>query len=192
MNDYLISLYIDNELDLDEKITFVETVHDDGAFAKEATALLRQEKRLRTPLDGRFAAAPVFDAPPSAWREFWAAWTKPLAGFAAVMLVAALVAALRPNHPPVAAAAAAHRFVVYLPETNQAQIVGTFTDWRPVAMEPVGASGYWSLTLQVPQGEHRYSYLVDAERLIADPTVAIREQDDFGGENSVIEVRAAI
>jgi hypothetical protein len=190
MNDYLISLYIDNELDLDEKITFVEAVHEDGTFAAEATALLRQEKRLRAPLANRSARAPVFDAPPSVWREFWDVWSKPLAGFSTALLVVALVATLRPNQPT--AVAAAHRFVVYLPESNQAQIVGTFTNWRPMDMEPVGASGYWSLTLQLPQGEHRYSYLVDAGRHMADPAEAIREQDDFGGENSVIEVRAAI
>ena len=190
MNDYLISLYIDNELDLDEKITFVETVCDTGAFAAEATALLRQEKRLRAPLASQPAASPVYDAPPSLWQGFRDAWAKPFAGFATALLVVALVATLRPNHP--AAVAATHRFVVYLPETNQAQIVGTFTDWRPVDMEPVGASGYWSLTLNVPQGKHRYSYLVDAGRVMADPAEAIREQDDFGGENSVIEVRASI
>jgi hypothetical protein len=190
MNDSLISLYIDNELDLDEKITFVETVHADGSFAAEATALLKQEKRLRMQLEPGPSPAVVFDASPSLWQGFWDAWAKPLAGFATALLAVTLVATLRSNQPP--AVAALHRFVVYLPETHQAQIVGTFTDWRPVDMEPIGASGYWSLTLQVPRGEHRYSYLVDAGRHMADPTEAIREQDDFGGENSVIEVRAAI
>lgn len=82
--------------------------------------------------------------------------------------------------------------MLYLPAIERASLVGTFTDWHPVAMERIGNSGYWSLTLQVPAGEHRYSILVDDGRLIADPTVATREQDDFGGENSVIEVRAAI
>ena len=36
MNDHLISLYIDDELDLDEKIVFVETVHHDHRFTDEA------------------------------------------------------------------------------------------------------------------------------------------------------------
>ena len=58
-------------------------------------------------------------------------------------------------------------------------------------MERVSASGYWTLTLPVPKGEHRYSYLVEDGRQIADPTVVAKEQDDFGGENSVIEVTEA-
>ncbi len=32
MNDQLISMYIDDELDLDDKIIFVETVHADRQF----------------------------------------------------------------------------------------------------------------------------------------------------------------
>lgn len=36
MNDQLISLYIDDELDLDEKIVFVETVHEDRNLKDDA------------------------------------------------------------------------------------------------------------------------------------------------------------
>ena len=82
--------------------------------------------------------------------------------------------------------------MVYLPESSQARIVGTFTGWKPVPMERVGASGYWTLTLPVATGEQRYSYLIDDGKQIPDPTVAAREQDDFGGENSVIEIQVAI
>lgn len=84
-----------------------------------------------------------------------------------------------------------HRFVLYLPEVDEAKIMGTFTDWHPVAMTPVGTSGYWTITLEIPEGEHRYSYLIGKDRQIVDPTVTLREQDDFGGENSVLEVRRA-
>ena len=35
MKDYLISSYIDDELDLDEKIEFVETVHEQVAFKED-------------------------------------------------------------------------------------------------------------------------------------------------------------
>jgi hypothetical protein len=48
------------------------------------------------------------------------------------------------------------------------------------------------LTVPLPIGEQRYSYLIDDGRQIVDPTVAAREQDDFGGENSVIEIKVAI
>ncbi len=186
MKEYLISLYIDNELDLDEKITFVATVHDNRAYTDEALALLRQEKRLR-----HTVAIPQSDAPPildipTRRAGIFSFWLKPLAGFAAAMLLVALYTLLQPQSTVVSAQQ--HRFVVYLPGTSQANIVGTFTGWSPVPMERIGNSGYWTLTLNVPLGEHRYSYLIGEGRQIADPTVSTREQDDFGGENSIIEV----
>ena len=46
MKDYLISSYIDDELDLDEKIVFVETVHAQGPFKDEAVDLLHQGSEL--------------------------------------------------------------------------------------------------------------------------------------------------
>lgn len=192
VNDYLISQYIDDELDLDEKIVFVEAVHGDLQFFNETEALLRQEKRLR----GSLAPPPPLPAlPPVATAPdrpgLLSFWWRPLAGFAAAMLLVGLVTLLRPE-PAVAPRASVHRFVVYLPESSHARIVGTFTGWKPIPMEPVGTSGYWTLTLPLPTGEHRYSFLIEDGRQIADPTVAAREQDDFGGENSVIEAKMPI
>ncbi len=56
MKDFLISSHIDDELDLDEKIEFVETVHEQPAFRDEAVDLLHQEKLVR---------GTVFDRVPS-------------------------------------------------------------------------------------------------------------------------------
>jgi hypothetical protein len=47
MTEHFISMFIDDELDLDEKIEFVETLHSDASYKTEAVTLLRQEKRLR-------------------------------------------------------------------------------------------------------------------------------------------------
>ncbi|WP_319587251.1 glycogen-binding domain-containing protein [uncultured Desulfobulbus sp.] len=193
MKEYLISLFIDNELDMDEKITFVETVHDNRPFTDEALSLLRQEKRLRAELTVPVmvpAMPPLPEIVPSR-SDFFTFWFRPLAGFAAAMLLVGLFSLLQPK-PVLSPQEEQHRFVVYLPESNQARIVGTFTGWKPISMERVGTSGYWTLTLPVPKGEHRYSYLVEDGRQIADPTVVAREQDDFGGENSVIEVQVAV
>jgi len=191
MSEELISQYIDNELDLDEKIVFVQTVHADDRFAEETVALLHQEQRLRAvPKDGlaRMPHSLILPAPKPRRRGWWSvSWVGVAAATTAVFLLL-IGRSPVPQVPPVEQ----HRFVLYLPAIERASLVGTFTDWHPVAMERIGNSGYWSLTLQVPAGEHRYSILVDDGRLIADPTVATREQDDFGGENSVIEVRAAI
>lgn len=199
MKEYLISLYIDNELDLDEKMTFVTTVHSDRSFMEEALTLLQQEKRLRAPLTHP-RAVPVAPPLPAGnarpWLHFPSFPFRPMAGLAVAMIVVTLFFLLPPKPATVVHQVVhqeeQHRFVIYLPETSQARIAGTFTGWQPVPMERVGTSGYWTLTLPVGQGEHRYSYLIEDGRQIADPTVAAREQDDFGGENSVIEVRVAI
>jgi 1,4-alpha-glucan branching enzyme len=110
-----------------------------------------------------------------------------MAGFATALILIGLGFLLMPDRP-ILTEPAEHRFVLYLPQANQAEIVGTFTDWNPVPMQKIGASGYWSLTLKVPRGEHRYSYLVEDGNRLVDPTVVAREHDDFGGENSVIIV----
>ncbi len=57
-------------------------------------------------------------------------------------------------------------------------------------MEKAGREGYWEIFLELQPGEHRYSFILDDRRRVADPTVWIREKDDFGSENSVLEVRA--
>jgi len=195
MKEYLISLYIDNELDLDEKMTFVTTVHGDRSFTEEALTLLRQEKRLRATLTHPMAVPagpPIPDRNALPRPPFFSSWFKPIAGFALAMILGGLFFLLYPKPASVLGPEEQHRFVIYLPESSQARIAGTFTGWQPVPMERVGTSGYWTLTLPVGRGEHRYSYLIEDGRQIADPTVAAREQDDFGGENSVIEVRMAI
>ena len=48
MNHQIISLFIDDELTLNEKIEFVEEVHGSKPFKNEAIELLQQEKLLRS------------------------------------------------------------------------------------------------------------------------------------------------
>ncbi|MFH0781745.1 MAG: glycogen-binding domain-containing protein [Pseudomonadota bacterium] len=189
MNDYLISLFIDDEMDIDEKIVFVETVHADRPFSLEAIALLEQEKQLLA-LPARMPKSIPVDVqikPAFSWYLLFRSWLQPMAGFATALILVGLGFLLMPNQPHLLSQAE-HRFVLYLPQAHQAKIVGTFTDWHPVPMQKIGSSGYWSLELKVPQGEHRYSYIVEDGNRIVDPTVAAREHDDFGGENSVIVV----
>ncbi len=189
MDDSLISLFIDDEMDLDDKIVFVETVHSSRQFSLDAVALLEQEKLLHQ-LPARMPAtvmAGLQVQPAFSWSLSFRSWWQPMAGFATAVVLMGLGFLVMPTQPT-PAPPAEQRFVLYLPQASQANIVGTFTGWNPVAMHKVGTSGYWSLTLKVPQGEHRYSYLVEEGSRMVDPTVAAREHDDFGGENSVIVV----
>ena len=58
MNEALISLFIDNELDIDGKITFVETVHSDENFKFDTVDLLVQEKLIRSDV-ANFVPSPI-------------------------------------------------------------------------------------------------------------------------------------
>ena len=192
MDETLISLFIDDELALDEKIVFVEAVHDDDSLAAETLALLRQETLLQglphTMPASRLAAVPA----KKRWLPLpiWPAWPQALGGALAMALVAGLVFLLTTKAPQ-GPGLIDHRFVVYLPDVETASVVGTFTAWKAVPMEKIVDSGYWTLTLPLPQGEHRYSYLLGQGQRLVDPTIAAREEDDFGGENSLLIVGGA-
>ena len=45
--NYMISMFIDEEMDIDEKISFIETVLRDTSFKDEALQLLHKEKHVR-------------------------------------------------------------------------------------------------------------------------------------------------
>jgi Glycogen recognition site of AMP-activated protein kinase len=183
MKDHLISMFIDNELALDEKIEFVETVHSNGVFKEETVDLLHQETFIRMPVVSSVPRVNIHRRK-VAWRH----WFQPLGLFtsglaAAVLLFFFLMPTQETESIP-------HRFVIYRPDAGQAEIAGSFTNWNVIPMNRSGSSGYWEITLDLPGGEHRFSYIFDGDTRIADPTILTREKDDFGGENSVIEVAA--
>ncbi len=190
MKDYLISMFVDNELNLDEKIEFVESIHSSEPFTEETVELLEQEKLLQGDM---VTALPAINIPaPQKEKKSWLQpWFTPVAGFATALVLVAGIFLLRPGQIT-EPGALQHRFVIYRPDVSQARIVGDFTHWSPVSMEKVGRSGYWTVTLPLPAGEHRYSYLVDNDKQIPDPTVLTQEQDDFGGKNSIINVTMSI
>ncbi|MFC1880820.1 glycogen-binding domain-containing protein [Thermodesulfobacteriota bacterium] len=182
MKDYLISSYIDDELDLDEKIEFVETVHEQVAFKDDAVDLLHQEKQVRSEVTDRVPAVTLrekhrFSIP--LWRP---------AGIFATGLVAALLVMFFVTPQQEQTLLTTHRFVLYQPDVSGVEITGSFLDWQTVAMKKSGTSDYWEVVLEVPAGEHRLCYILEGSRRIPDPTIPIREKDDFGGENSILAV----
>jgi hypothetical protein len=182
MKDYLISSYIDDELELDEKIEFVEIVHEQTAFKNEAVDLLQQEKLVRGEVVNRVPSAAFGEK-----RRLWIALWRPAGMFAAGLAAALLVMFFtlpRPELP----VSAKYRFVLYQPDVKQVEITGSFLGWTAVPMQRTGTSGYWEAILEVPAGEHRLCYIIEGQKRIPDPTIPIREKDDFGGENSILAV----
>ena len=182
MKDYLISSYIDDELNLDEKIEFVETVHEKVSFKNDAVDLLHQETLIR---------GKVADCVPAvmfrAKRRFSIPLWRP-AGIFAAGLAAALLVMFFVTPQQEQPLLTTYRFVLYQPDVNQVEITGSFLGWEAVSMKKSGASGYWEAILELPAGEHRLCYILEGRRRIPDPTIPIREKDDFGGENSILAV----
>ena len=179
----LISMFIDNELDLDEKIQFVERIHKDRDFKNESVEILNMEKIIRADVVDRIPALKIKTKKkrlPSVFR-----WMGLWIPAAAAVLIAFFVL-YHPRQLPTTS----HRFVIYRPDVTSAEIAGTFTDWQRIPLKQIGASGYWDITINLPAGEHRFTYILDGEKGFADPTVTARELDDFGGQNSILSVES--
>ena len=186
--DYLASMYIDNELNLEEKIWFVDRIQSDPPFYQDTRDLLLQENLLRnTPDTSMLPKHP----PRAAWSGDWLIrFVKPLVYAAGGFAVAGLllfVLMADPDRP-----LNLNRFVLYEPAAGQVELVGSFTGWERMAMVPIGNSGYWEIRLKLPLGEHRFAYILDGSKQITDPTLPVREKDDFGGENSILTVAETI
>lgn len=71
-------------------------------------------------------------------------------------------------------------------------VVGDFNGWDPAAtpMQRVGANGPWLATVFAKPGRHTYAFLVDGTTLVADPRAPKAKNADFGGDASVMMVRA--
>lgn len=179
MKDELISLYIDNAMDLDEKIEFIELVHVDKAYKDDALSLLRQEAMLRSDVSDTLPVVTIDME--SRFRIFISrAW-----GYLAATAATACIVFFLTFQKPVMESIP-YRFVLYQPAASQVQLSGSFTDWNAVNMHRIGNSGYWDITIALSSGEHQFTYILDGKKTLADPSIPTREKDDFGGENSIL------
>lgn len=181
MKNELISLFIDDELDLDGKESFVEAVHAEAVFKDETIELLKQEKMLR--LDGVERVPEVHFREQRAWRI---PRLRPIYSLSAALAVLLLI--LVYSTPPRENTKVPYRFVIYQPDATRVEIAGSFSGWRSIPLKKVGTEGYWETVQEVSPGEYRLCYIIEGDKRIPDPTILAREKDDFGGENSILEV----
>lgn len=83
------------------------------------------------------------------------------------------------------------QFVLVAPTARKVQVVGDFNDWDTTHAEFSAqhrGGGVWSVTATVPEGHHRYSFVVDDSLWVADPTAPKMLDDDFGMPNSALVV----
>jgi len=182
MREELISMFIDDEMDLDEKIEFVEQVHADARFKESTIEILHMEKDLRGDV---VELIPQVIAPEkNRSRVFFRPMHLLGASLAAAAALLLFLFWPAPHETP--KINEPYRFVLYRPDVSQAAIAGDFTGWRDVPLQRIGSSGYWEISLSLPRGEHRYVFVLGGSERVPDPTVMTREPDDFGGVNTVI------
>lgn len=179
-------MYIDDELSLEDKKRFVNKIRDDSSMADEAIELLHQEQVIRDEVVSRIPRIDL--APIPVRKKIFNFVMQPMHLVSASLAVAVMVLfflVLTPQ-PTVQT----NRFVIYRPDISQAEITGSFTGWQRLPLYQIGESGYWEIYIDVAEGEHRFSYILDGRFSVPDPTIATKEQDDFGGVNSVFHIGA--
>jgi hypothetical protein len=83
------------------------------------------------------------------------------------------------------------QFVLVAPTARKVQLVGDFNDWDGSHQEYLAqhrGGGVWSVTAAIPEGHHRYSFVVDDSLWVADPSAPRVLDDDYGMPNSAIVV----
>lgn len=97
------------------------------------------------------------------------------------------------NPSPHSGARRAVQFVLVAPTARKVQVVGDFNDWdasHPEYHAQHRGGGVWSVTAAIPEGHHRYSFVVDDSLWVADPTAPKVIDDDYGMPNSALVVEA--
>ena len=182
--NYMISMFIDDELNINEKISFIETVLKDTSFRDETLQLLHQEKHI---LGEIVDSIPSVDMKvPFNWKKFFRPFIQPmgLVSSALVAIVVFLLFSIPSPKPDLTT----KRFVIYRPNVSQVEIAGSFTDWKRIPMQRISNSGYWEISFELKNGEYRFTYILEGRQPFPDPTILAREPDDFGTENSIFYV----
>ena len=179
----MISLFIDNELSIEEKCLFLEKIRDDTPFFLESIQMLRQEILIRSDVA---ESMPQAEIPlPTNWMLTIRNLFRPAVFIPAAVVCVLLFLTILPANK---IKPHFNRFVIYRPDVNRVEIVGSFTDWKRIPLQKISNSGYWEGKFELPVGEYRYTYILDGDTPFADPTVPTVEQDDFNGVNSIIRV----
>lgn len=116
-----------------------------------------------------------------------------LAAIALVLLPLSLeMGKVTPAAPAAVAATAPPVYVQFRLDAENASTVslaGSFTDWKPSYRLRETAPGVWSVLVPLEPGVYDYSFVVDGDEWVADPS-APQVDDSFGGTNSRLSLPA--
>ena len=81
------------------------------------------------------------------------------------------------------------QFVFRAPSAHSVALVGDFNDWNSDAtpLRPA-AGGLWTVTVPLTAGRYTYTFVVDGERWMADPSAPPAPPDDVGRPSSVVTI----
>lgn len=84
------------------------------------------------------------------------------------------------------------QFSLLVAHAKSVSLVGDFNDWDAAAtpLRAPSSGDLWTVTVSLPPGRHRYAFIVDGVRWLADPGAPSAGDDDFGTPNSVVTVGA--
>lgn len=143
------------------------------------------------------------------WLKSPPVWGWTGAGFSAAMALMLLVGHLRQppatpqldalkatpaqvaaSQPPAVSAAQAEAvtFKLYAPQAQSVAVIGEFNGWgaQPAAVLKRQANGQWQATVPLPPGQYQYAFLVNGQKVVADPQAMAYVQDDYGHRNAVL------
>lgn len=82
------------------------------------------------------------------------------------------------------------RFTLSESQASSVALIGSFNQWDPngFEMKPAPNGNGWVLEVELPSGRHEYAYLLDGQKVMADPKAVFTKNDGFGNRNSVILV----
>lgn len=115
------------------------------------------------------------------------------ASIALVAAGAALVSLLPRGAEPTGRATAPTvlvRFELRAPNASRVSLTGSFNDWKAdrIELERNEATGMWTGTISLVPGRYEYSFVIDGEQWMPDPTAHAQVDDGFGQVNSVLVV----
>jgi hypothetical protein len=82
------------------------------------------------------------------------------------------------------------RFELRAPSAASVTLTGSFNAWSAdrIALKQSPETGVWSGTVPLQPGRHEYSFVIDGETWVPDPSAHAQVDDGFGQVNSVIVV----
>lgn len=80
-------------------------------------------------------------------------------------------------------------FAIEAPAANSVMLAGDFNEWdyETTPLKRVGRSNIWKSDLYLKPGRYEYKFVVDGN-WVSDPRNSNKVRNNFGTENSVIEV----